>query len=439
MRCEEAASSPASSAQAASRRKRRPHAADNGTSGTGTSGTRRVFSVVSAVASLVFLSSLPVPSSSSTLLLAALLLLPPTAVVFVAAKNADYYKLLGISRDATHKEIKKAYRAKSLEFHPDKNKDEDASEKFAEINRAYEVLSDEDLKNVYDRHGEEGLKQHERQGGGGGGGGFDDIFSHFFHGGGGGRRQQQERQTPSVELPLSLTLEQLYAGITLEVDYERQVLCLNWEMCTKSAPDCQAPGIRVRRQQLAPGFVQQFQTQDERCVAAGKAWQADCSACPTKTVTETIGLTVEVPPGYRENEHISFDGVADELPGHTPGDLHFRILQEPHEDYHRDKDDLYKTIEIPLVDALTGFSITLKHLDGVKYDVNVDDVTECDQVLRVPGKGMPRRNGRGHGDLYITFEVDFPEKLNEEQKKKIRDVLEEVERMESGEGGGDEL
>ena len=110
--------------------------------------------------------------------------------------TADYYKLLGVSRNASTKEIKKAYRQKSLEFHPDKNKEEGASEKFAEIARAYEVLSDENLKEIYDRHGEEGLKQHEqRGGGGGGGGGFDDIFSQFgFNFGGGGRRRSSRRK-----------------------------------------------------------------------------------------------------------------------------------------------------------------------------------------------------------------------------------------------------
>lgn len=311
-----------------------------------------------------------------------------------------------------------------IEYHPDKNKEEGAAEKFAEIARAYEVLSDEDKKAVYDRHGEEGLKQHEqRQGGGGGGGGFDDIFSQFFGGGGGGRRREQERQTPSVSVPLPLTLEQLYNGATLEVDYERQVLCLQWEMCTKAAPDCEGPGIRVKRQQVAPGFVQQFRQHDDRCIAHGKMWNPNCAACPKKTLTETIGLTIEVQPGLRARELITFEGVADELPGHTPGDLSFIILEEPHPVFHRDHDDLYKTYEVPLVDALTGFSVTLTHLDGKDFTVNVEDITECDHVLRVPGKGMPRRNGRGFGDLYLTFDVDFPDDLTPAQKKALREIL----------------
>jgi len=345
--------------------------------------------------------------------------------LLTAVHAADFYQLLGVSRDATLKEIKKAYRQKSLEFHPDKNKEEGAAEKFAEIARAYEVLSDEDKKEVYDRYGEDGLKQHEQTGGDSGfGSGFDDIFSHFFGGGGrGGRRDDREQQTPSVEIPLFLSLKQLYLGQTIEVEYVRQVLCLKWEMCMKQAPECQGPGIRVRRQQIAPGFVQQVQQRDDRCIARGKMWKQDCKECPKKTEMEKIALTVEIRPGLRAGERITFEGVADEQPGFTAGDLQFLIMEEPHDTFHRDRDDLYKTMEVPLVDALTGFSFTLNHLDDHEFTVKVDDVTDCDHVMRVPGKGMPRRNGRGFGDLYLTFEVDFPDELTQKQKDAIRKIL----------------
>merc|ERR1712137_1489511 len=109
--------------------------------------------------------------------------------------------------------------------------------------------------------------------------------------------------------------------------------------------------------------------------------------------------------------------MGDEKPGMTAGDLNFVIVQTGHEFFHRDGDHLYVTLEIPLVDALTGFSHEFTHLDGHKFTVNVDDVTECDHVMRVTGKGMPRRGGRGgFGDLYITFDVDFPAELTKEQK-----------------------
>jgi len=334
----------------------------------------------------------------------------------------DYYKILGIKRSATVKEIKKAYRTKSLQHHPDKGGD---AETFAEIARAYEVLSDEGTKEIYDMHGEEGLKQHE-QGGGGGGDPFEDIFSQFgFNFGGGGRRRRdEEQQTPSVDLPLYMSMEQLYKGEIIEVEYVREVLCLNWKECMKPAQECQGPGVRVKMQQLAPGFVQQVQQRDDRCVARGKMWRPNCKECPQgQTQTEKIDLTLDISKGMRPGERITFEGVADEKPGYSAGDLNFVIFESENDLFHRDGDQLYKTMEIPLVDALTGFKVELTHLDGHKFTVNVDGVTECDHVMRVPGKGMPRRSGRGFGDLYLTFEVDFPDELRQDQKDAIKKIL----------------
>jgi DnaJ-class molecular chaperone len=282
------------------------------------------------------------------------ILLQVCALLSVVVHAADFYKLLGISRTATLKEIKKAYRQKSLQFHPDKNKEEGASDKFAEIARAYEVLSDEEKKGIYDRHGEEGIKQHEQRGGGGGGGGggFNDFFG--FNNFNGNRRGDQEQRTPSVDLPLDLSLEQLYSGDTFEVQYIRQVLCFKWEMCMKTNQECQGPGIRVRRQQIAPGFVQQVQQHDERCVARGKMWVNNCSECPQKTETEKIELTIAVAKGMRPGERVTFEEVTDEKPGYKAGDLNFIITERKHAEYHRDGDHLYKTMEIPLVDALVS-------------------------------------------------------------------------------------
>lgn len=355
----------------------------------------------------------------------------------LAVVYADFYKTLGVKRSATTKEIKKAYRQLSLKYHPDKNSEEGAAEKFAEIARAYEVLADEEKKQIYDRYGEDGLKQHEDQqahggGGGGFGGGFDDIFSQFFGGQHGRRRDDGEQRSPSVHIPLHLTLEQLYKGENIEVEYVRQVLCLNWEQCVKSAPDCQGPGVRVRRQQLAPGFVQQVQQADDRCVARGKMWNPNCRECPEKTQSEKIDLTIGVYPGLRNEEEIAFEGVADEKPGMQPGHLVFHVFEEKHEVFHRDRDDLYLTMEIPLVDALTGFSFQLKHLDGHEFTVTQTDVTDCDFVQVVHNKGMPRRSGKGFGNLYITYEVDFPDELSAKQREAIREILAE-------DGSADEL
>jgi len=350
----------------------------------------------------------------------------------------DFYKLLGISRKATNKEIKKAYRQKSLEFHPDKNKAEGSADKFAEINRAYEALSKDDTRSIYDRQGEEGLKQHEaREAGGGGGGGFDPFSEFFGFGGGGRQRREQELRTPNVDVPIQLTLEQMYSGATFEVSYIRQVLCMQWEMCMKNAPECQSPGIKVKRQQIAPGFVQQVQQRDERCVARGKMWSQNCSECKSQTEAEKIELTVDVFKGIRDGEAISFEDVADEKPGYKAGDLNFVVMEQDHPDYNREGDNLYMTKAIPLVDALTGFSLTFKQLDGLEFSITIDDIVECDEVLRIPGKGMPRRSGRGFGDLFMTFEVDFPDEISSDQKKKLREIFAGMES--GGSGNSDEL
>lgn len=365
------------------------------------------------------------PSSSSSSYSYLLRFLQLWAILSLTTAT-DFYALLGVSRRASHKEIKKAYRQKSLEHHPDKGGD---AQKFAEIARAYEVLSDETKKEIYDRHGEEGLKQHEQHGGGGGGdpfggfgGGFN-PFEEFFNFGGGRQRDDGVKRTESVEIPLRLTLKQLYLGEVLDVEYVREVLCKRWEDCMKNDPECSGPGIKVARQQIAPGFIQQVQMNDPRCISRGKSWRSNCKACPKKTETETIELTIDVTKGMRQGERITFEQVTDEKPGFTAGDLHFVVVEIPHAEYHRDGDHLYLTREIPLVDALTGFSLELSHVDGHEFTVDVKDVTECDHVLRVPGKGMPRRSGRGFGDLYITFEVDFPDTLTDSQKESIRKIL----------------
>lgn len=343
--------------------------------------------------------------------------------LFSLAYAEDFYKLLGISRKATNKEIKKSYRQKSLEFHPDKNKSEGAADKFAQINRAYEALMNEETRSIYDQHGEEGLKRHEDGGRGGGGGGFDPFEAFFGNGFGGRQRREQEQTTPNVDIPLQLTLEEMYKGVVLEVTYIRQVLCLKWEMCMKTNQACQGPGISVKRQQIAPGFVQQVQARDDRCVARGKMWLDNCSDCKSQTEAEKIELTIDAFKGIRDGEAITFEDVADEKPGYKPGDLNFVMVEKDHSEYHREGDNLYKSMSIPLVDALTGFSLTLKQLDGEEFSVTIDDIIECDEVLRIPGKGMPRRSGRGFGDLFMTFEVEFPEAITPDQKKKLRDIF----------------
>ena len=245
---------------------------------------------------------------------------------------------------------------------------------------------------------------------------------------GGGRRGDDEPRTASIEVPLRVTLKQLYTGDVLDTRYSRQVLCVDHSSCTKACKDCQGPGIKMKHQQLAPGFVQQVQVRDDSCVSRGKCWKAPCKKCPNgMTEEEEIDLTVDVAPGMMDGERIKFEQVADEAVGHVAGDLIFVISQVRHQYFTRNGDDLSVSIEISLTEALVGFDKEIEHLDGHRVKIAKSDVSHCSQVMKISGEGMPKKGGRtgkkSYGDLYVTLLIVFPDKLTDQQKSTIRATL----------------
>lgn len=243
---------------------------------------------------------------------------------------------------------------------------------------------------------------------------------------GGGHFRQEDPRTPNVEIPVRVTLRDLYIGEMLDVEYSRQVLCVEASSCEKKSQDCQGPGVKVRVQQLAPGFVQQVQVNDPSCVARGKAWKSPCKACPKgMTEEEEIQLTLDIQAGMRDGDRIKFDQVADEAVGHIPGDLIFIIKQAPDALFHREGDDLHMTMVINLHQALVGFEKSFIHLDGREVKLNKQDVTYCGEVVRMSGQGMPKKGSgrKSFGDLFITLQIDFPRSFNERQKKLIDEAL----------------
>lgn len=327
-------------------------------------------------------------------------------VFAIAAKS--YYDILQVPKGASEDQIKRAYRKLALKYHPDKNPgNEEANKKFAEINNAYEVLTDSEKRGIYDRYGEEGLKQYAAGGGRGGGGGgmnMQDIFSQFF---GGGMEEEEEKilKGDDVVVDLEASLEDLYMGGTLKVWREKNVI--------KPAPGKRNCNCRneVYHRQIGPGMYQQMTEQV-------------CDKCQNvKFEREGYSLTVDIEKGMKDGQEITFYEDGEPKVDGEAGDLKFRIRTAPHDVFNRDGNDLRTTVNITLLQALVGFKKTIKHLDGHLVDIGSEGVTKPKEVRKFKGEGMPLHLSNKKGNLYVTFEVIFPTSLTDEQKSKIKEIL----------------
>ncbi|CAK4128749.1 unnamed protein product [Aphanomyces euteiches] len=341
----------------------------------------------------------------------------------------DLYEVLGIGRDASAPEIKKAFRKLSLKLHPDKNPgDEDAAKKFAEVASAYEVLSDETKRKKYDMYGEDGLKDN---GGGGGGHNPFDIFSQFF---GGGRAQhaQEPSRGNDVTIPLRVSLADLYNGKSIPVSMRRKVLCPHChgkgaahDHDVQTCNVCGGHGVKIETRRVGPGFIQQFQTTCDKCGGKGKIMTSTCPVCGgSKTVFADTEMDVDVEKGMADGHEVEFEHYADEHADRAAGHVRFRVSTVPHEYFTRDGDDLWMDMTISLREALVGFTKSFFHLDGRQVNVTRTTITEPSQVVTLPDEGMPRHqisSERGH--LHIKMHVIFPDTLTPEQKEGFRELF----------------
>ena len=293
---------------------------------------------------------------------------------------------------------------------------------------AYGILSDPEKRRVFDAHGEEGVKRSERNGGSGGGG-SSSAFDAFFERGRQHQQQQKEARSATLTIPLRVTLRQLCEGASFEIEYTRKVLCPRHHECQTRCPECAAAGVRLQQRQVAPGFVQQVQVADARCVGRGLCFEAArCRApCPRGLLEPTTArATVDLEPGARDGDRVVvLEEGADEAPGAgRPGDVEVLLRQQQHEFFQREGDDLTMGLRVPLLDALAGFSTVVAHVDGRAVPVARAGVTTCGGTVRVAGEGMPRRRGQGQrGDLIITVTVEFPERVDDAQRELLRQAL----------------
>ncbi|KAG0725455.1 DnaJ subfamily A member 2 [Chionoecetes opilio] len=339
------------------------------------------------------------------------------------------YEVLGVSRNASDTEIRKNYRKLAKECHPDKNPA--AGDKFKEISFAYEVLTDPQKREIYDRYGLKGLQEGDT-----GGPGTDDIFSHFFGGGGpfgglfggfggGGMSRHGPRRGPkkgeNTVHRLKVSLEDLYNGKVSKLQLSKNTICIACggeggpPGALHPCRTCSGRGIKVTITQLGPGMVQQMQSRCPACDGEGEVINERdrCQTClGRKVVQQTKLLEVQVDKGMRDEQRITFHGEGDQMPGVEAGDVIIVLQEKAHEVFTRSGTDLMMKKSITLTQALCGFTTVVDHLDGRKIIVNHPPgsvlVPGC--VRGIVGEGMPiYKNPFEKGDLYIRIEVDFPE------------------------------
>jgi DnaJ family protein A protein 2 len=338
--------------------------------------------------------------------------------------NKKFYEILEVDRNASEEEIKQAYRKKAMKFHPDRGGD---PEKFKEITRAYEVLSNKEKKNSYDQFGEEGVQ--------GEAGNPEDIFSHIFGGRKGGRGSQVQR-TEDVTYKVRVTLEEIYNGATkpIEIMHNRCCKTCKGKGTTKAdgvkkCMGCGGKGMKVVTRNIGPGMVQQFQTHCGDCEGQGSYIkpQDKCGECKgAKVNSERKTLTVDIPKGVKDNKQFIFDGQSDEMPGVKAGDAIVLLEVEKHRNFTRKGADLYYNLKISLLEALTGFETVIPHFNNKSIlvkstpgEIITPGVTKTVQEL-----GMPFfENSYKFGNLNITFTVDFPAKLDSSEKEAYEKLL----------------
>ncbi|EFJ49194.1 molecular chaperone [Volvox carteri f. nagariensis] len=344
--------------------------------------------------------------------------------------NNRYYELLGVSKDASLDEIKKAHRKLALKMHPDKGGD---PEKFKEINEAYDVLKDPKKKEIYDQYGEDAIK--EGMGGGGGGGGMSDLFEQMF-GMGGGRGRQRERKSEDVVHKLQVPLEDLYKGAIKKLSMSRQLPC---DACHGSGSKtgkryecqvCQGTGVQVHLRPLGPGMMQQIQSKCGNCAGSGYSTPLgdQCASCKGKClVADKKTFDVHIDAGMKHGSKVVLRGEAGcSEPGLAPGDIILVVVQKEHDVFQRAGVDLVMERTISLTEALTGCTFTFKHLDGrvLRVAIPQGEVIKPGSFKCLQDEGMPF-HGRPYqkGNLYVRFNVEFPEMLSEAQAQAIRAAL----------------
>ncbi|WP_435140117.1 molecular chaperone DnaJ [Pseudopelagicola sp. nBUS_19] len=349
----------------------------------------------------------------------------------------DFYEVLGVSKGASTDEIKKAFRKKAKELHPDRNKDNPEAEgQFKEANEAYEILKDAEKKAAYDRFGHQAF---EGGMGGGGRGGhpgqgdfasafsdvFDDLFGDFMGGGGRGGGRQRASRGSDLRYNLRVSLEEAFLGLQKTVNVPTSVQC---DGCSGSGaeggaepttcPTCSGMG-KVRAQQ---GFFTVERT-CPTCSGLGQIIKNPCKGCGGQgRVEKDRALSVNIPPGVETGTRIRLAGEGEAgMRGGPTGDLYIFIEVSPHKIFEREGPSLFCRVPVSMINAALGGDIEVPTIDGGRSRVKIPTGSQSGRQMRLRGKGMPALRGSGTGDMMIELAVETPVKLTNQQKELLRE------------------
>lgn len=329
----------------------------------------------------------------------------------------DYYEVLGVSKNASADEIKKAYRKLAKEHHPDKGGDETL---FKEISEAYEVLSDNDKKAKYDRfgHADDNRGSYDDMHSG-----FNDMFGQFFR-----QRQQQQRERvgENMTLTVKLTLEEIFEGVKKKYNYTRNVSCSS---CSghggtepQECPTCNGSGQISQVSRTPFGFMEQI-TDCHVCSGTGTTFKDECKKCNgSGLLKQQEVVEVDVPSGVHEGMAFVMTGKGQGIRSGREGDLIIRITEHPHETFTRVGSDLKQKLKLQYHQLVLGDKVEITTIEGGVIRIPIAEYSQVGQNLRIPFKGLRELNTDRRGDLIVTLDIDMPTKLKDDVKAAVIDL-----------------
>ena len=363
----------------------------------------------------------------------------------------DYYEILGVSKDASEAEIKKAYRKLAHTYHPDKKGGDEA--KFKEVNEAYQTLSDPQKRQQYNQFGSNyqqaagGAGGFSGFGGGAqgfsfddifgqagfsfGGGGFEDVFSDVFGAGGGRGGSRRQARGRDIELAVDISLEEAYTGISKSIDLDLNATC---EACdgtgaqnkkTKQCPTCRGNGYIDQQVRTMLGTFNQRATCGT-CQGKGKIPESTCKSCQgTGVKRQKKSIKIEIPKGIANGQTLEMQGEGEAAPyGGAKGNIYIHISVKPHKKFERRGDDIYLTQDIVYTTAVLGGEVDIETLAG-ELNLKIPKHTQSGEIFRLREKGMPHLQSRGYGDMYVTVRIITPRHISRRAQQLLKDLQSE--------------